>query len=129
MSENTATATTARRMTEAEAARRQRGQHNIAATLATRAARADLRINASETEAATFQEFAARFPDLPRVNVVLLWDQCPAATKVNTRQSWPFDREEPRRVRRGAAGVWLLYIIEGELRGVELFDRSATDPA
>lgn len=121
--------TTARRMTEAEKARRERSRDNIAATLAVRAARAELRINASETEAAAFQEFAARFPGLPRVNVVLLWDQCPAATKVNTRQSWPFDRTEPRRVRRSAASLWILHTADGALRGVEVYDKSATDPA
>ena len=122
-------ATTARRMTEAEKARRERSRDNIAATLAIRAARAELRINANEAEVAAFEKFAARFPDLPRVNVVLLWDQCPKATRVNTRQAWPFDYDDPRRVRRDAAGVWLLFIIDGALRGVELFDKAATDPA
>ncbi|MET7577967.1 hypothetical protein [Micrococcus luteus] len=122
--------TTARRMTEAEKARRERGQDNIAATLAVRAARAELRISASETEAAAFQEFATRFPDLPRVSIVLLWDQCPAATRVNTRQSWPFDQTGPRRVRRNAASLWILYTTGGgALRGVQVYDKSATDPA
>ena len=122
--------TTARRMTEAEKARRERSQDNIAATLAVRAARAELRISASETEAAAFQEFATRFPDLPRVNIVLLWDQCPEATRVNTRQSWPFDQTGPRRVRRNAASLWILYTTGGgALRGVQVYDKSATDPA